>query len=204
MTISIKQANNRSAPKRRVAIADAAISVLARKGSRGLTHRAVDATLDLPLGSAANYFATRSMLLSAVAERLAELDRASGTLNVNSHEPPKDMGDVAALLSALLEGWLSGVPRERQLARIELLLEATRDEKLDALFSELRKRFVNDLAGVLAELGASRAADRAASAIVVFDGLLFDQLLYQRVYLDRRHFEALILVVLESSTTAKA
>ena len=60
--------------ERRVLIADAAIETLARAGSRGLTHRAVDRTAGLPLGSTSYYLRTRADLLRAAVDRLAELD----------------------------------------------------------------------------------------------------------------------------------
>ncbi|HEX4108266.1 MAG TPA: TetR family transcriptional regulator, partial [Solirubrobacteraceae bacterium] len=60
---------------RRTAIGQAAVEVLARHGSRGLTHRAVDRELGLAPGSTSAYFRTRAALLGAAAEQLAELDR---------------------------------------------------------------------------------------------------------------------------------
>ena len=55
---------------RRTEIADAAITALATRGMRGLTHRAVDQTAGLPEGSSSYYYRTRQALLQAVVERL--------------------------------------------------------------------------------------------------------------------------------------
>ncbi|MGB1026107.1 MAG: TetR/AcrR family transcriptional regulator, partial [Rhodospirillaceae bacterium] len=56
-----------------MAILDATISLLARAGLDGVTHRAVDAQAGLPQGSTSYYFAKKSALLMAAAEHLATL-----------------------------------------------------------------------------------------------------------------------------------
>src|SRR5262245_53564436 len=94
---------------RRVAIADAAIALLASEGSRGLTHRAVDAHLELPKGSTSYYFRTREALIAAAGTRLASIDRA----DVEAIEPGLD-GIVN-----LLEHWLEPANRPRLIARFE-------------------------------------------------------------------------------------
>ncbi|MDX6764908.1 TetR family transcriptional regulator, partial [Streptomyces sp. F8] len=61
---------------RRTLIADTAIGLVAAAGLRGLTHRAVDAAAGLPAGSTSYYFRTRTALIAACYQRLAELDLA--------------------------------------------------------------------------------------------------------------------------------
>ncbi|MCX4774174.1 Transcriptional regulator, TetR family [Streptomyces sp. ADI92-24] len=53
-------------------ITDAALALLAERGMRGLTHRAVDERAGLPQGSTSNYARTRQSLLEATVRRLAE------------------------------------------------------------------------------------------------------------------------------------
>ena len=55
---------------------DAAIQLLAGEGAKGLSHPKVDRYADAPNGSTSFYFRTRSALLQAAAQRLAELDLA--------------------------------------------------------------------------------------------------------------------------------
>jgi DNA-binding transcriptional regulator YbjK len=62
---------------RRPLLADAAITVLARDGSRGLTHRAVDREAGVPEGTTKNYYPTRHTILEAAAHRMAEQHRAA-------------------------------------------------------------------------------------------------------------------------------
>ena len=59
---------------RREELGDAAIAVVASAGLKGLTHRAVDATADVPAGTTSNYFRTRQALVAAVAERIEARD----------------------------------------------------------------------------------------------------------------------------------
>lgn len=53
-------------------IADTALTLLAERGMRGLTHRAVDERAGLPQGSTSNHARTRQALLEAAVRRLAE------------------------------------------------------------------------------------------------------------------------------------
>ena len=105
---------------RRTEIADAAITALATRGMRGLTHRAVDQTAGLPEGSSSYYYRTRQALLQAVVERLAEL-----TADELPALSSADLGEFTVRSSKLIQEWLTS-GRVRQLARYELTLEATR------------------------------------------------------------------------------
>ncbi|MER6985055.1 TetR/AcrR family transcriptional regulator, partial [Streptomyces carpinensis] len=60
---------NASRPER---VADAALALLAERGMRGLTHRAVDEAAGLPQGSTSNLARTRQALLDLAVRRLAE------------------------------------------------------------------------------------------------------------------------------------
>lgn len=103
---------------------DAAIQLLASEGAKGLSHPKVDRYAEVPNGSTSFYFRTRSALLQATAQRLAELDLA-------------DLMSVAGGASALaVMVMLSGEePRlTRTKARFELLLQANRDPELAQIF----------------------------------------------------------------------
>jgi DNA-binding transcriptional regulator YbjK len=155
---------------RRTDVADAAIRTLARDGMRGLTHRAVDRTAGLPEGSTSYYFRTRQALLRATVDRLAELD--AGEI------PALPTGDLDALAHAtaeLLERWLT-TGRERQLARYELSLEATRRPELRATLIAAGAG-VRDLVSTQLATANVREPERRARDLVAFlDGLLFDQI----------------------------
>jgi DNA-binding transcriptional regulator YbjK len=161
---------------RRAEIADAAITTLARDGMRGLTHRAVDRAAGLPEGSASYYFRTRQALLQATVERLAELDSAemlpSTGLPVQSgHE----LDAFALAAASIIDNWLTA-GRERQLARYELALEATRRPELrDALIASgaaIRAMVASQFAAA----GIRQPGQRAANFVAFVDGLVFDQI----------------------------
>src|SRR5262245_38143106 len=88
-------------PSRQEVLLDAAIAVLASQGSRGLTHRAVDAAAGLPSGSTSNYFKTREVLLEAVIERFASLERAGWEV-LAGLVVPRTAEDLAVALAAFI------------------------------------------------------------------------------------------------------
>ncbi len=53
-------------------VADTALALLAGRGMRGLTHRAVDEAAGLPQGSTSNVARTRQALLELAVRRLAD------------------------------------------------------------------------------------------------------------------------------------
>jgi AcrR family transcriptional regulator len=167
---------------RRAEIADAAISTLARDGMRGLTHRAVDRAAGLPEGSASYYFRTRQALLQATVERLAELDSTDmppGTgmpLGTGLPAPPgQDLDAFAAAAARIIENWLSS-GRERQLARYELALEATRRPELRQALAASGATIRAMVASQFAAAGVRQPGERAADFVAFLDGLLFDQI----------------------------
>jgi len=167
---------------RRALIADAAISTLARDGMRGLTHRAVDRAAGLPEGSASYYFRTRQALLQATVERLAELDTSdmldsTGMLPSTGLAAPPGL-DLDAFVDAaagIVESWLT-TGRERQLARYELALEATRRPELRQALVTAGAAIRAMVASQFAAAGVRQPDQRAADFVAFLDGLLFDQI----------------------------
>lgn len=159
-----------AADSRRTRLADAAITTLAREGSRGLTHRAVDRTAGVPEGSTSYYFRTRLDLLRAIVGRMSELDTASVSALAHADGAQFEEALTAAVHGLVTDG------RERQLARYELTLEATRRPELrEALLADsapIRDRLISQLAA----LGVPDPGDRAQDLLVLLDGLLLSLL----------------------------
>ncbi|MEU8653786.1 TetR family transcriptional regulator [Streptomyces sp. NPDC048737] len=168
-----------SIPDRRDLIADVAIGIVAAAGLRGLTHRAVDAAAGLPAGSTSYYFRTRSALIGACYLRLAELSVADadrwdeGRWDADHGRPDPD--SAAGALAALLHHWLTAA-RDRQLARFELTLEATRRPELRADLRAADLAVRSRVTALLAALGAPRPAPAADLLVAWTDGLLYDLL----------------------------
>ncbi|MET9689945.1 TetR family transcriptional regulator [Streptomyces sp. NPDC006514] len=191
------------AADRRTLIADTAIDLVAAAGLRGLTHRAVDGAAGLPAGSTSYYFRTRTALIGACYQRLAELDLADvgelgdlgGLGDLGDLDGPGDLRDLggapasegppappaadreraAAALAGLLYRWLTQ-GRARQLARFELSLEAARNPELEADFHRAGQGARVRASGILAALGARRSEEAAELLVAWTDGLLYDRL----------------------------
>ncbi|GHD20993.1 TetR/AcrR family transcriptional regulator [Streptomyces galbus] len=161
-------------PERRELIADTAIDTVATAGLRGLTHRAVDAAAGLPAGSTSYYFRTRGALIGACYLRLAELSVADVDRWEARHGSP-DPDSAAQALAGLLHHWLTA-DRNRQLARFELSLEATRRPELRADLHTAGLTARARAAALLERLGAPRPAQAADLLVAWTDGLLYDRL----------------------------
>ncbi|MFD7624908.1 TetR/AcrR family transcriptional regulator [Streptomyces sp. NPDC059851] len=161
------------AADRRTLIADTAIELVATAGLRGLTHRAVDGAAQLPPGSTSYYFRTRTALIGACYQRLAELDLAD--YGHGDRPEPTSRDAVAAAGAALLHRWLT-TGRSRQLARFELSLEAARNPELEPEFERAGRTVRAWAAGILGELGAQRPQEAAELLVAWTDGLLYDRL----------------------------
>ncbi|WP_329388836.1 TetR family transcriptional regulator [Streptomyces sp. NBC_01351] len=160
---------------RRTLIADTAIGLVAAAGLRGLTHRAVDGAAQLPAGSTSYYFRTRTALIGACYQRLAELDLD----DLDADGPPvaalSDRDATARALAGLLLRWLT-VGRARQLARFELSLEAARNPELEADLHRAGQGARSRAAAILAALGADHPEEAAELLAAWTDGLLYDRL----------------------------
>jgi DNA-binding transcriptional regulator YbjK len=109
--------------------------LLATDGAKGLSHPKVDRYAEVPNGSTSFYFRTRSALLQATAQRLAELDLADlmSVATPSDGDGPVRAGGASPLATMVM---LSGEePRlTRTKARFELLLQANRDPDLAEIF----------------------------------------------------------------------
>lgn len=164
-------------PDRKTLIADAAIALLASAGSKGLTHRAVDAQAGLPLGSTSFYCRTRSDLLTLTLLRHAALDmsdlQADGQKMKQTGWTPDDF---IKLLAERVADWLSPSKRARLVARFELFMMATRDPDLAAIVAEQRQHFLQATEAALSLAGVSQPAAVAPMLLVLVDALLVDQI----------------------------
>ncbi|MEJ2871325.1 TetR family transcriptional regulator [Actinomycetospora sp. OC33-EN08] len=157
--------------ERRDVLAEAAIEVLATAGTRGLTHRAVDATAGLAEGTSSYYFRTRAALLQACVDRLAT---DSVTRTARTGGPAAGVDALVDAACAHLERVL-GPDRHRLVARLELSLESTRRPELEAALVAAGARVRSAVAAGLAALGVADPDRAAADLVACLDGLAFDQ-----------------------------
>ncbi len=158
-------------------IADSALAVLGRAGSRGLTHRAVDTEARLPTGSTSYYCRRRIDLLRLAERRLLDLDRrdletAAARVSAEMATPER----VADALAELLVAWLTPPTRLRSLARYSLFGEVAREPELHEVMSSHLELFVELAARTGATTRPRIPRDRTIPAMLMAEGLMVTSL----------------------------
>ncbi|MFF4585830.1 TetR/AcrR family transcriptional regulator [Streptomyces sp. NPDC001388] len=158
-------------PSRTDLVADTALALLAERGMRGLTHRAVDEAAGLPQGSTSNLARTREALLGLAVRRLAEREARVLALE----EMPDPSGGLDALTGALalaVHRSLTG-HRDLLIARYELALEATRRPDLRVFYDSTGAVFRERLTAMVAAAGSTAPHRHTLSLAAWADGLMF-------------------------------
>ncbi|MEU7255865.1 TetR family transcriptional regulator [Streptomyces rimosus] len=159
-------------PDRRQRIIDAAIRVVAGRGIAGLSHRAVAAEADVPLGSTTYHFASLDDLLIAALRRVNGEWLAGIEAWVRGVDPDVPLADE---LTRLVEESLGG-DRSRVELEYELYLAALRHEAVRPLAA--------DCLDTMAELLRRRTGDAGTARALVglIDGLMLQHLLTGREF----------------------
>ncbi|MDX3231007.1 TetR/AcrR family transcriptional regulator [Streptomyces sp. ME19-01-6] len=180
-------------PERRQRIIDAAVAVVRERGIAGLSHRAVAAAADVPLGSTTYHFATLDDLLVAAlrqinAEWLADVERwAEG---VDPAAAPAD--ELARWLEELLRG-----ERARLELEYELYFAALRHEGARPIAAECLDEMARTLTRFLPDAATARAV------VALIDGLTLQALLTDRPY-DREGARAALARIIGGSAADRA
>jgi DNA-binding transcriptional regulator YbjK len=158
-------------------IGDTAIALLAERGLRGLTHRAVDEAAGLPAGSTSNHARTRSALLETTFARLCRLEAevfedAANPDGLLAH-PHLSLEHAAELVALQLHDALT-LRRTQLLARFELALEATRRPELRTIYDAAGATFREPARALMTALGSAEPDRHARSFIAWSEGLMFD------------------------------
>lgn len=162
----------RTNPARRAVLTDAAITLLAREGTHGLTHRAVERATGLPAGTAVNYFRSREALLVATAERVVSLSLDDMARIDREMDPGSAHDPLAELIAAsLLDA--STRARDRYVAIFELQLEARRRPVLAATLARLQSVAHAVTADEHATLGLRVPPDAVGTLMALYGGALF-------------------------------
>lgn len=145
--------------RRRNELCDAAIQLLADDGVKGVSHLKVDRKAGVPDGTTSFYFRTRSALLQAVADRVAELDLKDLTAATRAQQPSEAMpaGKPSGLATLVMRS-ATGGRLARTKARHELALQAVRDPVLGAALRSYRDEFLDLIRAAVLRL--QRASDQ--------------------------------------------
>jgi DNA-binding transcriptional regulator YbjK len=157
-------------------VTDAAISVLAQQGSRGLTHRAVDRAAGLPEGATSNLYRTRDALMAATLSRHAarEIEIAEAVTRTVS---PNSIEEAATFLTAAVNSFTADdSATELVAARYELYLEGRRHPEFRQMLAQVRESFIGLASAVITELGLKDSREGATAVIALVDGLTANQM----------------------------
>lgn len=160
--------------ERRALLADAGIEVLAREGSRGLTHRSIDAHAGVPLGTTSNYFRSRQALTAGIFERIGvRLAPSPQDLEIRSAAQPS-----RALFADYIRDIVRRLLHEREvtLALFELRLEAARHPDLAAALSEWQRTAFDGDVAFNEAAGLPGGHREVALFHYAIEGLIFDRL----------------------------
>ncbi len=163
--------------QRAVVVADAAIAILAERGMRGLTHRAVDEAAGLPPGSTSNHARTRAALLELALARLTQREEAAFAAAMTPDgRMPESAGEAARLADLLARTTYAAITvhRETTIARYELALEASRRPELRTMYDEMGRRFREQAVAALAAAGSPDPVRHGRQMVAYVEGLLFD------------------------------
>lgn len=146
----------------REALLAATVRVVARKGLRGLTFRAVADEAGVNNALIAHYFGTRDGLLAATLGWTSERSIAAADLSEYATD-----GD--AFRERLIRNVLGDLDLE--LFQFEMVMEATRRPELQASVRELYSRYVAMLAAGRASLGVENNPGLDLAMFAALDGL---------------------------------
>lgn len=159
---------------RRRTIADAGLAVLARDGSRGLTHRAVDLAAGVPTGTTSNYFRSRDALVAGLVDRIGErlaptpddlVRRAEGTPG-----PALFADYIRDIVRRLSDD------RDVTLALFELRLESSRRPEVAAVLGAWQRAGFDGDVAFNSAAGLPGGRREIALFHYAIDGLLLDRL----------------------------
>jgi TetR/AcrR family transcriptional regulator, regulator of biofilm formation and stress response len=159
--------------QRREALLRAAIDLLAERGARLVTHRAVAERAGLPPASTTYYFESIQELIDEalrlhVSERVDEV-RALAAAAAG------DSSSVEELAKGLAKS-LAERPRQMVTGQFEIYLEAARNPELRASVADALGAFEELCEALLSQLGAPDPAAAAVWFIAMLDGFALHQL----------------------------
>ncbi len=173
-------------------IGDAAIEILGSKGSKGLTHRAVDQHLNWPEGTTSRYHRTRDALMTAAVQRLVDYELETFMRwreGVPEHAPVTSDG-LIKILTATFSHWLSR--KTQQVARYELSLESQRRPAVYSAIMDARRTIYEIVQGLLEAAGFPRPQAQAATILSALDGFCHHYVLGLEYAVDPRDVEGIV------------
>lgn len=147
----------------REALLEATVRVVAQKGLRGLTFRAVAEAAGVNNTLIAHHFGTRDNLLSAALEWTA--DRSIAAADLSEYATDADSFRAALVGNVLSEP-------DVEIFQFEMIIESSRRPELQGAVRNLYQRYVAALAAGRAKLGAPTSEPLNLALFAALDGLM--------------------------------
>ncbi|GAA1459042.1 TetR/AcrR family transcriptional regulator [Williamsia maris] len=167
---------------RRAAIMAAAVSVLAERGPRGLTHRAVDAAAGLSSGSVNYHAPTRARLLHLALEEVFRRDIDTATRYFDIAEWSRSRAAVA--ITGFVTEMSDEKNRDRVIARHHLRAESMTNPELRAAFDDQHAAFVKMIVATFGIAGDPVSDARGELVRLGIDGMMQRQVMIGPTPLD--------------------
>ncbi|GLY76069.1 TetR/AcrR family transcriptional regulator [Actinoallomurus iriomotensis] len=177
----------RQNPARRAALLDGAIEVLAREGARGLTQRALDKEVGVPIGTTSNYFRNRDELLVQAGVRVYERLRPAEDALTEMFDQARDAASYGTMLRESI-GRVAAF-RSGHLAMLELRLEATRRPELRTLLTERVRADIDENVTRHEAAGLPGGATAVLLMYLAMNWLIVEQLTLPDVFTDAERDE---------------
>lgn len=145
------------------ALLRATVRVVAQKGLRGLTFRAVAQEAGVNNSLIAHHFGSRDNLLAATLEW--SVDRSIAAADLSEYAT-----DAAAYRAALVKNVLS--EPDIEIFQFEMILESSRRPELQPAIRQLYRRYVAALAAGRAPLGEPASESLNLAMFAALDGLM--------------------------------
>jgi DNA-binding transcriptional regulator YbjK len=178
--------------RRRAALLDATLWVVARDGAAGASHRAVAAQAGVPLGSTTYYFESREQMLLAALRHAADTEVA--LIEQRLRELDRGGLDLPGWRRAVVDWALKEVSEDRAhllIARHQLRLEALRSPELRAVYGTWTGASLALVERFLARAGSASPGADAAVLVAAIDGVTLNAV----VLLDGARRRALVRAV---------
>lgn len=165
---------------RREVLSEAVIYVLAHEGLHGLTHRAVDARAQAPVGTTSRYFRTRAALILVAAETIRDRHRAYMEQLAATSDHAR--GDLASALARIITD-AEQANRDLYIARFELGLEALRSPELGPIMEEMRVVSISTARALCHAVGIELTVDQADVLGSLLVGVTLDRIVLGRPHI---------------------
>jgi DNA-binding transcriptional regulator YbjK len=177
--------------KRRTAVLEATLRLLAREGASAITHRAVAREAGVPIAATTYYFTSKDDLIAEAFRLHAEKEARRVAAATRTIDADLTHAQLADQLAEFLFDGLHGA-RSSLIAEYELLIQAARKPELEAYSRIFYDTIEAQLARTLSSIGSAHVEEDTRIIMAILAGLEIDNLSTPATALDRERLTALM------------